>query len=283
MLRKLYYRMPVSWRLFARRMYYLPLNTLDAWTGRRPALTPPRGLIFVGSGDFRKQGEDMLRQCCELTGLQPHHAVLDIGCGIGRLAVALTTFLENPGFYRGFDPMRTGIDWCNKHIGKAYPHFQFDWIPLNNDLYTQQGADARHLQFPYPDASFDRIYLFSVFTHMLPDEIHRYWQEIARVLKPKGQCLATCFVWDPEWEQSPNPSFPFPYGFQHYRLMDKQVVSANVALTDNWLMDSVSGLQPRPMRPGLGLQVLAKHPGYWAGRNKNDCQGFQDIWIVVKK
>ena len=78
-LRKLYYFLPPAWRFLARRLYYLPVDLYEGWSGRRDALTPPRGLIYTGSGDFRAQGEKMRNDLIELAGLQPHHRVLDVG------------------------------------------------------------------------------------------------------------------------------------------------------------------------------------------------------------
>jgi hypothetical protein len=42
------------------------------------------------------------------------------------------------------------------------------------------------------------VFLTSVFTHLLPDEVARYLDEIRRVLRPGGRCLATFFVLDAE-------------------------------------------------------------------------------------
>ena len=94
MKRFLYYILPVPLRLFARRIYYLPYDTYEYIMGKRPDGVPPRGKIFIGYGDYVKQGEKFLGYFQELCGLKPNHAVLDVGCGIGRMAVPLTRFLN---------------------------------------------------------------------------------------------------------------------------------------------------------------------------------------------
>ena len=76
-LRKLYYLLPPAWRFLARRLYYLPADLYEGLSGQRDAMTPPRGLIYTGSGDFRAQGEKMRGYLAELAGLQPRHRVLD--------------------------------------------------------------------------------------------------------------------------------------------------------------------------------------------------------------
>ena len=55
----------------------------------------PRGLSFVGCGDFEQIGREYLGHFKELGGLRPDSRVLDIGCGIGRMAIPLMDYLDN--------------------------------------------------------------------------------------------------------------------------------------------------------------------------------------------
>ena len=61
---------------------------------KKEALTPPKGRVFIGSGDFVKHGNRILSQFVEFGGLKPTHRVLDMGCGIGRLSVPLTNYID---------------------------------------------------------------------------------------------------------------------------------------------------------------------------------------------
>ena len=63
-------------RLIMRRIYYLPVDTIDLLLGRRDELIPPKGKIFVGPGDFKKVGEEFLQYFIELGGLKPNERVL---------------------------------------------------------------------------------------------------------------------------------------------------------------------------------------------------------------
>src|SRR4051812_23038714 len=78
----------------------------------RDPLVPPRRLQLVGEGDFAATGEEFLGHLVELCGLAPHERVLDVGCGIGRLARPLSRFLDERGSYAGFDVNAVGIGWC---------------------------------------------------------------------------------------------------------------------------------------------------------------------------
>ena len=69
-------RIPKPVRSVLRRIYYFPQDVLDTLLGRRDPLTPPRGLMFVGDGDFRKTGEEFLKHFIELARLRPDEKIL---------------------------------------------------------------------------------------------------------------------------------------------------------------------------------------------------------------
>ncbi|MCB0559943.1 MAG: class I SAM-dependent methyltransferase [Phaeodactylibacter sp.] len=273
-LRKLYYALPPAWRFLARRLYYLPVDLYEGLSGRRNAMTPPRGLIYTGSGDFRAQGEKMRQYFVELAGLQPHHRILDVGSGIGRIAAPLTEYLSEQGSYEGFDVVEVGVRWCKKAISRRFPNFRFTYVDLDNDLYRSGGGSAADFRFPYADEDFDFVVLTSVFTHMLPDEVANYLREIGRVLRPGGCCFATFFLWNEESAalSRNNPHFNFPHDHGHYRLMDEQVQAANVAYQESYLRQN--------MIEAAGLKVEQAHYGYWAGREKAACKDFQDVLVL---
>lgn len=275
MLRKFFYALPPSFRFAARRLYYLPLDLWETFTGARDGLTPPRGLIYTGSGDFRVQGEKMLRFFVEKGGLQPNHTVLDVGSGIGRMAIPMTGYLNKDGRYEGFDAVQLGVRWCQKNISSRFPNFHFQYIPLDNDLYRADGINAAQFQFPYPDQYFDFAIVISVFTHMLPAQVENYLQEIARVLKPGGTCVATFFLLneDSKKRMTANPAFTFPYGRGHFRLMDERVQSANVAFEEAYLHQQIQAAR---------LKVKQTFYGYWCGRTKAQQEDFQAVIILAK-
>lgn len=273
MLRTLYYLLPPAARFWARRLVYWPMDMADRLLGRRDPLVPPRGMIFTGSGDFKKQGLKMAQYLQQESGLQAHHHVLDVGSGIGRMAVALTGILSEEGRYEGFDVVKKGVKWSQKHISSRFPNFHFRHIDLGNDLYKSSRNDAAGFTFPYADKEFDRVIVISVFTHMLPEEVSRYLKEIARVMQPNGKCMATFFLLN-EYSKSrmlQRPQFNFPHDHGHYRLMSERVKSANVAFEEEYL---------KKMVKEAGLKMEKFFPGYWCGREKEACKDFQDIVVL---
>lgn len=167
----------------------------------RGELVPPRHLSFVGGGDFERTGREFLGYFTELGGLRPGDRVLDVGCGIGRMAVPLTGYLDG-GSYAGFDVGREMIGWCRRNITPRHPSFEFSWAPVHNAKYNPFGdLDATEFRFPYEDASFDFAFATSLFTHLRRDELRHYLLETGRVLRPGGRCLLTFFLLTPEAER----------------------------------------------------------------------------------
>src|SRR4051794_40645769 len=105
---------------------------------------------YVGEGDFVATGDEFLGHLRELAGLTPRSRVLDVGCGIGRVARPLAGFLDG-GSYTGFDVNAPAIGWCQAR----YPeHFRFQLADLYNARYHPTGmARASEYRFPYDDDS----------------------------------------------------------------------------------------------------------------------------------
>ena len=189
-----------SSRLAVRRAMNLPRDTFESLTGRRDPLVPPHGLWFVGGeSDYKRVNQEYLNYFVNLGGLKPNHRLLDVGCGIGVMASSLARFLDPEGSYAGFDIVRIGIVWARKNIGSRFHNFSFVHADIFNKHYNPKGKLASNsFRFPYEDGIFDFVFLKSVFTHLLPDSIQHYLQEIRRVIKPSGRCLATLFLINPE-------------------------------------------------------------------------------------
>jgi SAM-dependent methyltransferase len=181
----------------ARRLRWAVPDLID---GRRgDSLTPPRGLAFVGGGDFERTGQEVLSHFTRLGGLVPESDVLDVGCGIGRMAVPLLSYLNRDGSYAGFDVGKEMVRWCQTRITAQRADFRFTWAPVFNRKYNPFGElAADDYRFPYADDSFDFVFATSLFTHLvLPDAAHDL-SEISRVLRPTGRAFLTFFILRPE-------------------------------------------------------------------------------------
>jgi ubiquinone/menaquinone biosynthesis C-methylase UbiE len=273
--RNLFYKFSPNLRFIIRRIYYFPKDLFAKFFGSKE-LMPPQGLIYTGAGDFIKMGNKISASFVTKHGLQPHHHVLDVGSGIGRLAIPLTKIINSQGSYNGFDVIKIGTDWCTKNITKRFANFVFKYVPLHNDLYNNNGQKAEQFIFSYADNSFDFGIANSLFTHMMPDEVQHYYNEIYRVLKPGGIFYATFFCVKEEARYTSNPIFSFNVIKNKYRLMDEKVTSANIAFDQDYLFSEI-------INPNL-FEIKYQSNGYWSNEaDFEKCEEYQDIVVVVKK
>lgn len=241
----------------ARSLEYRLRDALETVTGRRDPLVPPRRSRFVGPGDFRDVGDELLALLVREAGLRPGERVVDIGCGIGRLARPLTAYLEPTGSYAGFDVVAEGIDFCRAQITPRFPSFRFELADVANGTYNPDGSsDPAGFRFPYPDASFDLAAATSLFTHLTPGAAANYLSEAARVLAPGGRLVATFFVLDAEAAAAVRGGGA-AHAFRHRIGPGAWAVDAGapeeaVAYEPDWIERRLAeaGLEHRPHRPG---------------------------------
>jgi SAM-dependent methyltransferase len=189
---------PAPLRSFVQVVSCATLDAIDRVAGRRDPMTPPRRLLRVSTdprSDYRTTGRTTVEFLVANCALKSDSSVLDVGCGIGRLAVALTGFLSPAARYEGFDIVPQQIDWCRRHIAATFPNFRFQLADVRNDAYHPRGrVRAADYVFPYDARAFDVAVVASVFTHLLAPDLAQYVSEVSRVLRPGGRCLASFYL-----------------------------------------------------------------------------------------
>ncbi len=141
---------------------------------------------------FLEVGRIMKEDILLHTGAGPDASILDVGCGWGRIARHFVGHVREPGRYVGMDIVEAFVDWCEENISPVDPAFSFLHQDVYNGLYNPDGKHkASEYRFPFEDESFDVVFLTSVFTHMLPEDVENYLREIRRLLKPDGRCFST--------------------------------------------------------------------------------------------
>jgi SAM-dependent methyltransferase len=256
----------------AKNLFLLPLDCADVLLGRRRDMVPPRYLGFEGDGDFEATGDEFLRYFTELGELKPEHRVLEVGCGIGRMARPLTKYLTT-GSYEGIDIVPRGIRWCQRNISNRHPNFHFQLADIQNLMYNPRGrCQPAQYEFPFDDGRFDFIYLTSVFTHLQRREIEHYMAEIARTLHPGGRCLITFFLLNEESRRSLSAglgSIDFRFRGDGCWLRNEQVPEQAVAFEE---------VQVCALYRELGFAIEAIRWGSWSGRA--DYLSYQDIVVA---
>ena len=224
-----------------RRIRWAPRDLSSKLSRSADPLDPPLGISFVGHGDFRKVGEWYVAQFEQLGGLRPGDRVLDVGCGIGRMAVPLMDYVDDIS-YEGFDTSRAMIRWCQKNITKKNPNFVFKYAPIQNRKYNPFGTvKATEFRFPYEDAEFDFAFATSLFTHLGIEETQHYFEEISRVLKPGASAVVTFFLLGGEGRpvDGRNTAYDFKYDFGQLKTTNAKEPEAAVGYPESILRQAV--------------------------------------------
>lgn len=134
------------------------------------------------------------RRVIDELGCRDHSRVLDLGCGQGRLATALTRVLPRLD-YLGLDVSVRYVSWCRRHIRARYPSYDFDALDLVNSRYNPSGPPlTKQFGLPFDAGALDIVYMWGVVTNMEPEHLPPYAAEIARVLTRGGRLFVTAHV-----------------------------------------------------------------------------------------
>jgi SAM-dependent methyltransferase len=165
------------------------------------------GREFRDHAYFLRSAQAEADRLVEHCGLTKDSALLDIGCGFGRLAIGVLDRVGDIRDYRGVDVSAAAVAWCRRHIGARHASFQFTRLDVRNERYNPGGeAITRTFRLPFEDGTFDIAYAYSVFSHMELADIERYLAELRRLLRPGGTAFVTLFVADDVPDVSINPA-----------------------------------------------------------------------------
>jgi SAM-dependent methyltransferase len=128
-------------------------------------------------------------------GLHPADAVLEVGCGIGRMAIPLIRHLSEQGSYIGLEIDGAKVRYCAETVGAVAANFSFVQADVFSKYYNPRGTGPGSAYvFPFESEHFDFVFLTSVFTHMLPADMEHYVQEISRVMAPDATLISSYWL-----------------------------------------------------------------------------------------
>ena len=178
-------KFPVLYRHYRRLKERLgapePADLRQAYPDRVQALLASmpedEAMAIAVGGDYEFMGAHLV-EVLTAYGLRPDDYLIDVGCGSGRVATALSRLeMASRLRYLGVDISEELLRYARRKCGIA------SWRFVKVD----------RLMIPEKDQRADFVCFFSVFTHLMPEESFLYLQEARRVLKPGGTVVFTFF------------------------------------------------------------------------------------------
>ena len=184
-----------------------------------------------------------------------YESVLDLGSGCGRLARQLLQQRPRPQSYLGIDLHRGMVEWCRRNLSDVDPNFQFFHHDVFERGFNPTGHALDHSRpLPARDASASLIIAWSLFTHVLQNDIIYYLDQCARILRPGGLIRSTWFLFDKRY-------FPMMQTFQNALYINPENPTNAVIVDRDWLLETLLS---------VGLTVTSTTPP--------TIRGFQ--WVI---
>jgi SAM-dependent methyltransferase len=244
-----------------------------------PFPLPPAALrLGVGEGDYYKVGEEIVARLKAMAGLGPSSRVLDIGCGLGRVAWPLGRELGPDGSYDGFDAAASYIDWCANGLALDPQRVRFHFFDIQSSVYNPGGTiNGEELVFPWLEGAFTLAIATSLFTHLSAKGTVNYLREIARTLERGGRLFASFFVLDSESREVIERRETFPHftdAVEHGRVADAGSPDVAIAFNAEWLHEVF-------LSSGYTLEAYVQ--GRWRDHVEKKDELYQDLVIARKQ
>jgi len=165
------------------------------------SLPPLKMIKKIGSYSnehFKKGMSSIFQEIATRCKIDSGKHVVDLGCGVGRLAIPFSKLINQDGRFYGIDVWEDGIQWCKKNLADN-SNISFHHLHAKDNYYfdSELKKEDNNFRIPFiPSSSIDLFYAISVFTHLRETDCQSYFNEINRVLKKEGVAYITCFIID---------------------------------------------------------------------------------------
>jgi len=160
--------------------------------------------------------------------------VLDLGCGTGYGAAALTGAAQHV----------TGVDVSTDAIAYASSNYTFENLTF---------AAASCTSVPLPDASFDLITAFELIEHL--DDPRALLAEARRLLAPSGQFIVSTpnrlYYAETRRQAGPNPFHHREYNYDEFR----ELLAEFFPHTTFFVQNHSAGVVFQPIKPSPGADL----------------------------
>jgi SAM-dependent methyltransferase len=235
----------------------------------------------VGGGDPELIAQEVVTVIEQYAKLRPGDSILDVGCGCGRIATALTQYIDRESCYVGIDIVPGLIDFARSFITPRYPSFKFLLLNESNQTYDswrrQEGEmGIATLAEAVSAQSIDLAISVSLFTHLDFAPALAMLTSIHRVLKDDSRVFMTVFVLDRAAQgeiDAGRAVFSFKHRTPTGKIYAERSDDPTFAVAyDDGLLDELIG--------SAGFKLERRVRGYWSTGGTGET--FQDALILMK-
>lgn len=196
-------------------------------------------------GSLRKDEAKSLESAIRLLGwVETHHPVagariLDFGCGV-KISQALYQMDSPQAEYVGLDVYGEMITFLQGALG-SHDKYDFHTVPFQNEMYNPDGAPMTPTSdLPVGDTLFDIQLMFSVITHMVPQDSAATLAILRRYIAPTGKLLFWAFA-DPDQAEDfrdDNPARPLLRAKYSEQAIEKIIAEAGWTIAARRVMET---------------------------------------------
>jgi len=149
---------------------------------------------FTSVQHFFDSSFQNFRELLYFTDITTSQKVLDYGCRLAHLAIPMSGYLEDSeGSYCGVDTDKSCIK-RNRRVFGHMPNFNFHHVDIYSKMYNRKGKGYQVLLKKDFGGPFNLAFLFSVFTHVLPEDCDFLLGFLNSQLSQPGQILTSWFL-----------------------------------------------------------------------------------------
>ena len=121
--------------------------------------------------------------------------ILDVGCGV-RFTMAIINRSIPIRSYSGLEVHQPIVNFLKSNVERHDDRFRFERWDVHNRRYNKDGVKMQSTHVLPFAKTFDLIWLFSVFTHLDPDDAAILLVILRKHINPNGKLFFSAFIDD---------------------------------------------------------------------------------------